>query len=722
MSYDEITQLSQEEIVGNDIVLKDINPITNTNAVNDNTNGMNLDQTIQRLWNSINNKLSRVVNSVNGRTGVVVINANDVGLGNVDNVSLADIKKWVINQIATTFETKRFRLFNSFEELDQLLATNDKSYKDTAYFIDELNTTDRRPYIGYIYYDIDNDRLAYSHMPINVIGYTDNSIIYNEKVGDNDLTGGGLGVNISCFEDALYISEGDNKNESGLRINKEKISNNFYAFDYAYGNPNDASSPILLSSDSKSTNNQITFQFLNSRSTITARIADGLSFKNNDIILCNFKESLNNEGNVPDNMDWKLMHRIPQLGVVTQSPNEDNPDRNYIIKFSDIRTPTGWGMKYAVTHYNPNTSVVNPSSEELTLKLSSGYRDGFDKTYNISGLQTLSGKNAFNPNNSKEIIHSPNTNLTYTVLPEGSTQCLNETNGSDFGLQINPDMSLCVIPYKAYGKESDNSNDNGSKLVDNWWALPPRHSGELLAPTTNDGASYDTCLLGVNLNKIVDSSTDATRANSHKFTNISGLKIIPSNSLLQPSHIGFKDSSDELYPGSQPDDWTRNTSGGLAVNVGKCLEIGPGVTPSSMDNYFDSGKVNVRLGKGVIDSDRNELQVNVDDKSIKFTSDDKVAVGFGTTEQNYNPTTTNHERQGTGLAVDTNNGLQVSTGYGLNIDEKGQVQVKKRILKISDISGNAQSIHTVTENVDNGGDGLLETINIIFGDGLTVTF
>ena len=114
MSY-EVTQLSQEEIVGEEVVLKDINPITNTNAVNDNTNGMTLDQTIQRLWNSINNKLSRVVNSVNGRTGVVLLNSNDVGLGNVDNISFTDIKKWVIEQIEQAFENKRLRLFDSFE-------------------------------------------------------------------------------------------------------------------------------------------------------------------------------------------------------------------------------------------------------------------------------------------------------------------------------------------------------------------------------------------------------------------------------------------------------------------------------------------------------------------------------------------------------------------------------------------------------------------------------
>ena len=61
-------QLKQEEVVGNDVVLSDINPKTNTRSVDDPTTGLSLDKTIERMWQAINNKLSRIVNSVNGRT------------------------------------------------------------------------------------------------------------------------------------------------------------------------------------------------------------------------------------------------------------------------------------------------------------------------------------------------------------------------------------------------------------------------------------------------------------------------------------------------------------------------------------------------------------------------------------------------------------------------------------------------------------------------------
>lgn len=722
MSY-EVTQLSQEEIVGEEVVLKDINPITNTNAVNDNTNGMTLDQTIQRLWNSINNKLSRVVNSVNGRTGVVLLNSNDVGLGNVDNVSFTDIKKWVIEQIEQAFENKRLRLFDSFEQLDQLLATNDEVYKDTPYFIDELNQYDRRSYIGYIYYDDNEKRLTYSHMPINVIGYTDDSIIYNEKVGKTDLSGGGIGVNISCYEDALYIYNGATKDESGLKIDKTKITNAFYAFDCVYGPTNP-----LLTTKTSSKNHRIIFIFENEDDSTFLmpqfRVADGVSFKIDDLILCNFREYISNVSSIPDGMDWRLMHRMPHIGRVIDAPSNDKPDQPYVVCFYAIEPQLGWGLKYAKTHYNPNDNLNNMVDKHITLKLSKGHRNGFNDIYNISGLQVLSGKSSFNPNNTDDIIDKPASCLTYRSLPEGSTQCGNHYTMSDFGLQIDTDMSLCVMPYSAYGYGSDEDITDGSAMIDNWYALSPSQSEDyqkLISGTTNDGMLYDTCLLGINLNKFVYPSDDTdNRPNAYKFVNISGLRVIPSGEFLDGSMIGFQGDPDVLV-----NIIGNNMSGGLAVNVGRCLEISPGDdTPTGMESYYDSGKVNVRLGKGISQSIDNSLTINVDQKSIKLTDnpDNAVSINFGETESLYDPTLTNHERQGTGLAVDTTNGLQVANGYGIGFDDKGQIKVKKRVLNISDSSGNSQQIQTVTETTDNGGDGLSETIDIVFGDGLIVTF
>jgi hypothetical protein len=105
------------------------------------------------MWNAINNKLSRIVNSVNGRTGVVVLTSSDVGLGDVNNVSFADIKQWVIDRLIDEFGNKRIKLLNSFDDLDDILIKNDKKDRNSAYFTEKLNNVDTRSYIGYIYLD-----------------------------------------------------------------------------------------------------------------------------------------------------------------------------------------------------------------------------------------------------------------------------------------------------------------------------------------------------------------------------------------------------------------------------------------------------------------------------------------------------------------------------------------------------------------------------------------
>ena len=214
-------QLKQEEVVGSEVVLKDINPKTSSKSVDDSTTGVPLDKTIERIWNAINNKLSRIVNSVNGRTGVVVLNSEDVGLGNVDNVSFADIKEWVINKLKQEFGNKRIRLYDDMAGLAQDIALNDESIRDSAFYCDHQDENERRACIGYIYWDEGESRLSYMAKYINTIGSTDNSIIYNEKLGTvengdvRDYTGGKIGVNIYKGEEVLELYNGGNKNESG---------------------------------------------------------------------------------------------------------------------------------------------------------------------------------------------------------------------------------------------------------------------------------------------------------------------------------------------------------------------------------------------------------------------------------------------------------------------------------------------------------------------------
>ncbi len=113
-------QLKQEEVVDNEIVLKDINPKSSTKSIDDSATGASLNETLDRMWNAINNKLGRIANSVNGRTGVVVLTSSDVGLGDVNNVSFADIKQWVIDRLIDELGSKRIKLLNSFDDLSYL--------------------------------------------------------------------------------------------------------------------------------------------------------------------------------------------------------------------------------------------------------------------------------------------------------------------------------------------------------------------------------------------------------------------------------------------------------------------------------------------------------------------------------------------------------------------------------------------------------------------------
>jgi hypothetical protein len=170
-------QLKQEEIVGNEVVLSDINPKSNTKSIDDPTTGASLDKTLERMWQSINNKLSRIVNSVNGRTGVVVLDSSDVGLGNVDNVSFADIKQWVITRTAQEFGFKRLELFNSLRELDDTINhewLHDEVYANKPFYSHHgyarNDVMDNRGYIGYIYYDSSDNKLKHTEMVLDTIG------------------------------------------------------------------------------------------------------------------------------------------------------------------------------------------------------------------------------------------------------------------------------------------------------------------------------------------------------------------------------------------------------------------------------------------------------------------------------------------------------------------------------------------------------------------------
>lgn len=164
MTEDKQVQMKREEYVGADVVLEDVIPKTATDAVQDPTNGNNLAETLDAIWSAINNKLSRIVNSVNGRTGVVILTAADVGLENVDNVSTDDLKSWVINLVAEQFHNKHLILANTKADIDNILDTGDTKYDGVSFVASHLtdDPDDHTMVIGYFYTD-NNNSLTYDY-------------------------------------------------------------------------------------------------------------------------------------------------------------------------------------------------------------------------------------------------------------------------------------------------------------------------------------------------------------------------------------------------------------------------------------------------------------------------------------------------------------------------------------------------------------------------------
>lgn len=61
-------------------------------------------------------------------------------------------------------------------------------------------------------------------------------------------------------------------------------------------------------------------------------------------------------------------------------------------------------------------------------------------------------------------------------------------------------------------------------------------------------------------------------------------------------------------------------TGGIAVNVGKFLEIGNVNYRTHTSNFDDGGKVNVRIGDGLVDDGENKIKVKINEGSMKFNS------------------------------------------------------------------------------------------------------
>jgi len=584
MAIDKV-QLKQENIVGDNVVLEDINPKSSTPSINDPSTGYSLDQTIDRIWNAINGKLSRIVNSVNGRTGVVVLKPNDVGLGNVDNISFEDIKKWVINKLQEEFGNKRLKLFDSLHDLDSLISLNDSVYRDTPFFSSRGYGDDKKSYIGYIYLDEGTDELKFKTKAINTVGYTDNSIIYDEEVNDTDLTGGGLGVNIWEYEDALriYNDKSGKKNKSGLMIDKSKLSSNLLWFDGVYGDGliDDPNALLYFDNDRDGDEAPSVKIFINDNQIIEDFKLKQTSLQEGDLIICNFKEYIEyDEGDMgyfPSGTSSSLMFRNPCIGRVNSAPSSLNPEKEFQIYFYSIKPIADWGLQYTEEH-----KYDAAPDGALSIKLVSGMLENHDESWNLSGLQAFSNKHPM-----------PSEKSRHTILPQGVSKYDNKTGG----LSITPDMSLCIIPYEGYSQQEYGT---GSKMVENWYVDIPQVKLDQKKLHLSD-----TSLVGINLNKAVSYIEEDER---YKFANLSGLRINNNRTYNyeDENSLGFDKKEYEGNINLR----SLNVSGGLSVNVGNFLEISPGSYPLTNEEYYDGGKINVRIGQGLT-GENNRIMVDI---------------------------------------------------------------------------------------------------------------
>lgn len=434
MGMDNI-QLKQEEVLNDEVVFSDINPVSNTKSVDDSSTGEKLNTTIQRMWNAINNKLTRVVNSVNGRTGVVYLTSADVGLGDVDNVSYAEIKRWVIQTILEIFQDMQFRMYDSLSEVVAICETNDHSYTNVPFYCDHgLETElengvvveDRRAYIGYYFWNESDGTLQHVERAINTIGWSDDSIIYVTKEDDynpNNLPLGGIGVNIHKEEAALYVHHSSDKSESGLKIDASKIVPKVYFCDGVYGNEGtEDDTSALLSYSEETQGPEVTICFngesMGGTNVFYLRKNSDLDLHIGDQIVCNFK-AYTKEG-IPysplhKNMSFRLMSRRPAIGYVSSAPSFEDPDAPYVIDFRPMMQKVGFGLQYIQNHINDAIP-----DKELTIRLATDvnlvprWKNGKDPknqraSTNISGLYlTADATTDQNPVDPGQSFHTEN--------------------------------------------------------------------------------------------------------------------------------------------------------------------------------------------------------------------------------------------------------------------------------------------------------------------------
>lgn len=403
MSVDNV-RLKQESMnTDGQQILEDINPVSNTNSINDSASGEKLAETLNRIWNTINNKLTRVVNSVNGRTGPVILTSDDVGLGNVDNVSYADIKAWTIQTIQEMFGNMRLHFYQSPDDSDftNVIENNDTAMVNVPFYCDRGLGNDARAQIGYFFFNNTTGHMDYVIRPIPTIGNTDSGLYYVTSVADYNPDSapiGTIGVNIFKEDEYgdIYLVRNDDKAESGLKIDGSKIVGRLYYADgvYGTGDVTDASAFLWFAEDTahptsptiKGEQIHILFDGVELDQNglgYYLRNNTAYPFKIGDLLLCNFRSYPGSNAStvLHEGMDNRLMWRSPALGIITSAPSFETPDAEYIIDFKSLNQFPGWGIQYIVNHRNTSRDIKD---QVIGLKLSAG------SSQNYSGLQVLS--------------------------------------------------------------------------------------------------------------------------------------------------------------------------------------------------------------------------------------------------------------------------------------------------------------------------------------------
>lgn len=746
-------QLNREEIVGDGTALSNINPLTNTKSVDDGLTGESLDVTINRIWNAINNKLSRVVNSVNGRDGVVVITAKDVGLENVTNVSFSTIKDWVLDQLLQEFNLKSIKLFDTYNEFLTIFETEwlrDKSRSGIPFYIRVGGPdNDTRSQIGYTVWDAGDAVNKVVMKPINTIYSADNTIIYNENINGKDLTGGQIGVNIWTGEDALKVyNESASKAQSGLYIDKSKIAPVLKFFNCVYGNgdPGDLDA-LIYALPSGSTypegTNHISIKM---NGTLISDPVYGTffptyqTFKIYDLVLSNFSDEncRNVNGSLKDEFIEYFVKREACIGSIT-NVQRVGTSYNYMLEFYTIKPYVGKGLAYIDTH-TQDGRIANM----IGLDLAEGKVMDNLSVDNLSGVNTLSG-NLSTPEVGKNQTH-------ITVTPMGPSVRTELKNSNK--MFISPDFSMNVIPYNTF--------HSGFAPMENWPMKIPD------VPLGLDKPDF----VGVNLLKRIPLM-------GMKTVNMSGLRIFNNTEEISNADLGKSDNDEEdnldgvinrvtydlitseetptwwggdpLSPVVYSDDqgtmvhfvntgtpeepvwspaYVPNTfylkhtdsfnvsTGGLAVNVGKFLEIGTYVG-SDIDTeryspidypetYYDGGKVNLRVAEDFFKDDGdNRLNLRLSQYKAYPGKDINTVLGGGLT---YSPGL-NPEDVG---PVAITPGLTINRGLGLRMshyDKSGQEPLDaadKAFLAVSVIDSQYTSadIGTVADDRMRGYGGL----------------